>query len=397
MDVDFANLGLAQQVLDRQEGHARATRDHLEQYARLDGDLGLILQLLQPINEALVDGACQVLDLSAQVYGTAAERMARTREAYVEAERTAAGAVAEVAGLLGTHTAPYREPAAPRLGAAQQGAPERYGEPDGNLFHQAFWDGYNAAEWAHRTGGDVGQRLRDGLASQRSVTEAVAVREFLVAPRADDPEIESIRWKAGLLLGSVDWVFEKLFGYSLLEEITKPFAGNWVRIREASMVWRHTGDALGGMASNTTGLVPPMASWTGAGSEAFLLAAAAVGRAHEAVAGVPGTVATMLTGLVFVSKEIASQIMKLLRRISEKLMRMAVEAAVPVAGWVVAGIEAAVAVQQLVDDVLRAYKLVNVVYDLVSGMVQGQTAVVDSALRMADLAEGLARGAAARV
>lgn len=397
MHVDVASLGLAQQVLDRQQGHVEATRDHLERYARMDrGELGLILQLLHPVNEAIVDGARTVLDLSAQVYGTAATRMGETRQAYVDAEQAAAEAVEQVAAQLGVQVTPGRLPQTPPLGPAQQGAPERYGQADGNLFHQAFWDGYSAGRWAQEAGGQVGDRLRDGLAAQRSVTEYVAVREFLVPPQAEDPEIESIRWKAGILLGSVDWVFEKLFGYSLLEEITKPFAGNWVRMREASQAWKHTGDALGGVASNTTALVPPLASWTGAGSEAFLVAAAAVGRAHEAAAGVPGTISTMLTALVFLAKQVAGFVMKLLKRISERLLRMAAEAAVPVAGWIAAGIEAGFAVQEVVDDVLTAYKWINIVYDVVSGMVQGQTAVVDAMTRMGDLAEGLVRGAAAR-
>lgn len=397
MDIDFENLALAQQVLDRQRRHAEAASDHLERYARLDAaEMGLILQLLHPINEAIVDGGQQVLGLSAQVYGAAAGRMGETRSVYLDAETTAAAAAERAAAAFGVDLPTFRPPVEPLLGAAAQGAPERYGEPDGDLFTQAFWDGYSAAGWVDGAVGQVVGRAVDVSGATRQVTEQVAAQEFLVTPHADDPEIESIRWKAGLVLGGVDWVFEQLFGYSLLEEVSKPFSGNWVRMREASMAWTHVGDTVAAVATNTTGLVPPMATWTGRGSEAFLVASSAVGMAHESLSSVPGTVAGMLKGLVLLSKEIAKLIMSLLRRISERLMRMAVEAAVPVAGWVAAGVEAAVMVQEIVDDVLTVYKWINMAYDFVSGMVQGQTAVLDARMRMADLAEGLARATAAR-
>lgn len=397
MDVDFDSTALAEQLLARQQGHARAMHQHLETYARLDaGEMGLILQMFQPVNDAMLDAGLQVLRLSEQVFGTGADLMGRTRDAYVEADRSAHDALTRVASAYGVDAPGYVAPVTPRLGAAKQGAPTGYADPYGDVFQQAFRDGYRGAAWVDRTVDQVAERVKDGLSPDPTVSEGQDASAFLVTPHAEDPEIESIRWKAGIVLGGVDWVFEELFGYSLLEEITKPFAGNWVRMREASMAWTHVGDALGAVSANTAGLLPPMSAWTGRGSEAFAGAAAAVSQAHQMVSGPPGTVAALLKGLIFLSKEIAGQIMKLLKRISDRLLRMALEASVPVAGWIVAGVEAVVAVQEVVSDVLKAYKYVNLVYDFVSASVRGQTAVVDSALRIADLVEGLGRGAAAR-
>jgi hypothetical protein len=398
MDVDFANMALAQQLLARQQSHARAMSEHLEQYARLDaGEMGLILQLFKPINDAILDGGQRVLGLSQQVFGTGAEMMGRTRETYVDADRQAHAAVTRAATAFGVGVPAYVAPAAPSLGAAQQGAPPRYADPYGDVFQQAFRDGYRGAAWVDQTVDQVTDRVRDGLGSRRTVEEQQDASAFLVTPHADDPEIESIRWKAGILIGGVDWVFEELFGYSLLEEITKPFSGNWVRMREATMAWTHVGDALGAVASNTTGVIPAMSTWTGRGSETFVVAAAASAQAHQVASSPAGTISSLIKGLTMLSKEIAGLIMKLLKRVGDRLMRMALEAAVPVAGWIAAGVEGAIAVQEIVSDVLKAYKYVNLVYDFVSGMIQGQTAVVDSALRMADLAEGLGRGVSARV
>lgn len=398
MDIVLSNMSLAAQVLERQEGHAKAVGEHLSTYARLStGDLGLILQLLQPLNEAIVDAGEKVAEFSGKAFGVGADKMTQSREIYLEAERTAHEAIGAAAGALGASVAPYAPPSAPTLGPAQQQAPSRYDDPDGNVFNQAFWDGYSMGEWATGTGDQLGDRVSDGLSSQRSVSEIVDVRSYLPAPHAEDPEIESIRWKAGIIFGSVDWLFEQLAGFSLLEEATKPFAGNWVRMREASFAWTHTGDALRGLGQNAMGLLPPMAAWTGKGSEAFLAAAGVISQAHTVAAGPTGTISTALKAIVMLSKEIAGLILKVLKNLERKLVRMAAEAAVPLVGWAAAAVEAGFAVYDLINYAMKIYKWLNRIYDLVSGMASNVADMADNYFRMADLYEGLARGAAARV
>lgn len=398
MDVDFAQLHLAGQVLERQRGHAEAIGTHLETYARLNaGDLGLILQLFQPINDALVDAGTKAAELSALAFTEGTARMQETVTTYVAAERTAHEASTQVIAMLGGDSSPYAPPVAPSLGGAQSAAPSRYGEPDGNLFNQGFWDGYSAAEWVSGTRDDVVGRGQDALSGSRTVAEAVDVRSFLPTPQGDDPEIESIRWKAGPIFGGVDWLFEKLAGYSLLEEITKPFSGDWERMRQAQFAWTHTGDAMTAIGRNSMALLPPMASWTGRGSEAFVVAAATMSQAHTAAAGPTGTIATSLKVLIMLCKEAVGKILQILDKLSKKLLKIAAAASVPVAGWIVAAAQAGVTVYELISDARWAYSWVNRIYDLVSGMVGNIGGVVDNAMRMADLYEGLARGAMARV
>lgn len=398
MDIILSNMSLATQVLERQEGHAQAVREHLSTYARLtNGDLGLILQLLQPLNDAVVDAGEKVAEFSGKAFGAGAEKMTQTREIYLEADRQAYEAASAVASTLGASVPAYSTPSSPTLGGAQQSAPSRYDDADGNLLNQAFWDGYSMAEWADGVGEQAGGRVADGLSSSRSVSEIVDVRSYLPAPHAEDPEIESIRWKAGVIFGSVDWLFEQLAGFSLLEEATKPFAGNWVRMREASFAWTHTGDALKGLGQNAMGLLPPMSSWTGQGSEAFLAAAGVMSQVHTVAAGPAGTVSTALKAIVMLSKEIAGLILKVLKNLERKLMRMAAEAAVPLVGWAAAAVEAGFAVYDLINYAMTIYKWLNRIYDLVSGMASSVADVADNYFRMADLYEGLVRGAAARV
>lgn len=398
MDVDFGQLELAGQVLERQRGHADAVGQHLDTYARLNAaELGLILQLFKPISDGIVDAGIKVTDLSANVFQMGTERMAQTVSTYRSAEQTAHAAAASVAATLGASIAPYAAGPTPTLGSPQNAAPSRYGEPDGNVYNQAFWDGASAAEWATGTARQVDDRVQDALSGSRTVSESVDVRSYLPTPQGEDPEIESIRWKAGPVIGGVDWVFEKLVGYSLLEAVTKPFVGDWERMREAQFAWTHAGDAMGAIGQNAMALLPPMASWTGKGSEAFAAAAAVMSQAHTAVSGPAGTVATSIKILIMLCKEAVGFIMKKLEALAIKLGTIAAKAAVPVVGWAAALIDAGITVYELIQDARDIYKWINRVYDLVSGMVSNIGAVVDNALRMADLYEGLARGAAARV
>jgi len=120
-------------------------------------------------------------------------------------------------------------------------------------------------------------------------------------------------------------------------------------------------------------------------------------QAHTVVAGPAGTVATAIKVLILLCKEAVGRILKILARLSEDLLRIAAAAAVPVGGWVVAAVNAGVTVYKLIEDARWAYKWINMIYDLVSGMVSNIGTMTDSAMRMADLYEGLARGAAVRV
>ncbi|MDU0346101.1 hypothetical protein RWH44_10345 [Microbacterium sp. KSW2-29] len=118
MDVDTDQLSLAQQVLERQAGYGQAIGEHLESYARLNaGELGLILQLFQPISDGIVDVGKRVADMSSQAFGIGTERMGETVAAYRAAEQSAHDAIAQVAASLGINTPPSSPGTAPTLGA----------------------------------------------------------------------------------------------------------------------------------------------------------------------------------------------------------------------------------------------------------------------------------------
>jgi hypothetical protein len=399
VDVDLGQLSLAQQVLTRQGEHADAIGRHLDQYARMTNrELGLILMLFKPIGDAVVDAGIGIANFSRSASELGAERMGQTVEAYAEADRQAYEYMNRVrVAVTGSGLPPYQAPSLPTLGNALEQAPSRYGEPDGNLFNQAFWDGYSMAEWADGTGSRVADRTQVMFSSTRDVVETTDAGSFLTRPQGDDPEIESIRWKAGPIFGGVDWIWEHLFGYSLIEEVTKPFVGDWERMREASQAWTHTGDAMTAISQNYMGLLPPLAVWQGKGSEAFLVAAGVVSQAHTAVVGPAGMISTALTALIAACKQAVGVVLGYLEQLGYDLMLMAAMAAVPVAGWLVDAAIGTIKIMEWIAQARKMYSIINIIYDLVSGMVGNVSSAVDARLRLLDLYEGIVRAGAVRV
>ncbi|RAX22946.1 MULTISPECIES: hypothetical protein [unclassified Actinomyces] len=62
-------------------------------------------------------------------------------------------------------------------------------------------------------------RYAQAKSANRGIEEAQDASSYLVPPEPPTSEIDNMRWSAGVLLGSVDWVFEQLFGWSLLNDL----------------------------------------------------------------------------------------------------------------------------------------------------------------------------------
>jgi hypothetical protein len=92
-----------------------------------------------------------------------------------------------------------------------------------------------------------------------------------------------------------------------------------------------------------------------------------------------------------------SLILGYLQQLSYDLMLMAGMAAVPVAGWLVDAAVGAVKIMEWIAQARKMYKMINMIYDLVSGLAGSVGSSVDAALRMSDLYEGIIRAGAVRV
>ena len=131
-------------------------------------------------------------------------------------------AFTKLIGRLGTDGADdnYPKLGGPTLPAAGQSAPDGYGDVE-----SFFWQKGEATAQAVSGGVSDIQGLIDDLGqwgSTQHVTELSTRPLFLVAPQAPENPVSDLRWSAGALLGSIDWVAEQFVGFSILDRVRLP-------------------------------------------------------------------------------------------------------------------------------------------------------------------------------
>ncbi|MDQ1204773.1 hypothetical protein [Microbacterium sp. SORGH_AS_0862] len=394
--VSYVQLSQASTLLQRQRAHTDQMATYLESHCRLTaGDLGLVLRVMQPITDLITDAGALAIRTVGQVSDWAAETATRTLDDYVRSDQEAYEAArALLASLGGGSLPPFSDPrgSIPALGGPTGSADAGYGNDPSE---------YNGLADAIVTSGNVlgsGYDLISGtvetavdrlstLTSRGGVEERTDPTSYLVTPSSDVNMMEDLRWKAGLILGSVDYVAELILGFSILQEyVYKPLAGDWKRIDGASQAWTHEGRAMMELASNFSGLPGQMDQWEGEaslrfGATAGLVSGGAVGLSYafDAISG-------LIDKVALASNLAASGIGAALQWIANKLTRLLIESSIPVAGWIVAGVEIIEGMQKVMFYLRLINTLITAILDAISDMVAGREKLVQAAAIVEDLA-----------
>jgi hypothetical protein len=98
--------------MERQaDGHLPAMRGTISSWGTLsDSDLGLILQRLKPINDAIVLEGDKILGKIEEVYSLGSSNMKATLEAYLKADEAAYCEIQKVASEMGVQLPTYKDP-----------------------------------------------------------------------------------------------------------------------------------------------------------------------------------------------------------------------------------------------------------------------------------------------
>ena len=404
LSVEYADLSLAQQVLERQSSeHLANMRSFLKQWGDYsDGGegAGLLMMAFNPLNQEVVHIGDEVLGLLEQAHGGAADHMGQTLEAYVNADQQIHAALASVTEMLGGSSLPFNDPRSslPTLGAAARGASQWYGGAEPNLAERMAQGVMGFGEYASDFPGRLTDRANKALSGNRSISESQNASSYLVAPEAPESEMKNLRWSAGVVIGGVDWLIEKLTGVSVLNDIIfKYTVGDWRVLDRASTAWSEIGDALVAVGQNDSEILPALSEWTGKGSEAANAFIAALAGVTTALNGAAGSVSGIIKNVSKVVKQAAKLIGKQLKRLQDKCLRMIAEASVPVAGWIVAAGEAVKAAQEIYDMVKKIHFIINLIYTAIENMAQAKAQIIEIRYTISNIAEAAARGAAARV
>jgi uncharacterized protein YukE len=279
------------------------------------------------------------------------------------------------------------------LPPADGGAPDGYGGVESYFFTKAYATGEGLADSAKDAQALI-ESLQSGAGG--TVSEVSDASSFLVPGQAPENFVQDLRWSAGALLGSIDWVAEKVIGFSILQRcVYGPLAGDWQGIYRCSEAWAHCGDAANAIGHNHAGLVATTpATWKGDTGNAFRalmtsMTAATVGlsAAYAAAGGYVKTIST-------VCKLACTGIGSALNWIANKLMELAAKASNP-AGWVVGAFTAYGDINGLVKKVRLINTIIETVATAIQDFAEAKTGILDKLTLLEGIAQGVEGSAAA--
>lgn len=403
LSVEYADLSLAQQVLERQgTEHLANMRSFLKQWGDYsDGGegAGLLMMAFNPVNQFIVEQGDNVLELLEDVHGGAADHMAQTIDAYVSADQKIHAALSAATQALGGSPLPFNDPRSslPTLGAAEQSASRWYSDTEPNILRK-ITDGSQAlGEYLSEVPDRATMRATKALSSNRSISEYQDASSYLVPPVAPEAEMSNLRWSAGVIIGGIDWLIEKLTGTSLLNDIIfKYTVGDWRVLDRASTAWNEIGDALFAVGQNDTEILPSLSEWTGKGSEVaniFITALAGGTSALKVAAKYTSEAVKIVSEIV---KLVASGIAAILRGIQRRCLLMLAMSTLPIAGWAYDAFQVTELAYFLFRKFKRIYNDFNSVYEAIETYAEAKDELVEVGYLISNLAEAVARGVVAR-
>lgn len=396
MVIKYETLSLSQQVVERQQQHATRIGTYLESNADISDATGWLLGLFDPLSKAAVLMATQACTVLAELEQVTAVAIGDTAADVADADGRVKDMFSQMAGQVGSAGQDaYPDLAGPTLPAARESAGADYGSVD-SYFWQKRLGNVDTISGSVQDARTLVDRVGE-WGGTAQVTELTDASSFLVAPQAPDNFVQDLRWSAGALLGSIDWVAEQFIGYSILDEcVYKPLAGDWQGIYRASEAWGHAGDAAMAIGSNHAGLVASTpTTWQGLSGNSFRLAmtattAAGMGlsTAFESASGFVKTIST-------VCKLACTGIGMALDFIATKLLEMAAEAAVPVVGWAVGAVRAYDNINGIIKKVRLIYTIFETIESAISDFIEAKTSILAKLEILEDLLQGGAASATA--
>ncbi|NTV39724.1 MAG: hypothetical protein HGA51_07185, partial [Demequinaceae bacterium] len=107
-----------------------------------------------------------------------------------------------------------------------------------------------------------------------------------------------------------------------------------------------------------------------------------------------GYASDLLDKVRLVAKLACAAIGSILKKISHKLMRIAIESSVPIAGWIVAAAEIALAIDDIIKWVRRILTLITMILDAITEFIEAKEKIVEAFFAVEDLVSAGIRKAA---
>lgn len=188
-------------------------------------------------------------------------------------------------------------------------------------------------------------------------------------PEIDINYGDELRWRAGYLLGSVDWVCVKLLGFSPLDKITEPLVGDWGRFQATGIAWKNISHATTIVGSNYSGMASDSSTfWEGDAAEAYAQQLNEISENFEGYAEACDVMTETTQAIEDVTEATAALLFEILSWLGSWASRIAAEAAIPIAGWAAGVIDGAINTGEAIRKCDKAFRAIEKVINVIKKM-----------------------------
>lgn len=177
-------------------------------------------------------------------------------------------------------------------------------------------------------------------------------------PGTQGQYIEDKKGECGLIIPAIDGIVDKITGWSLLEALFKPVAGDFNAVSSMQLAWGNVGNACAGVGQNYTSLGQQLpAVWQGPAGSAAASRMADVGQMHADQQEASGYIAEQLGHVIEVGKATLDVLVIAIDFIDGVIQELIISGLAGPIGWLKAGVSApgkARRIIELIHDGLRA-------------------------------------------
>jgi hypothetical protein len=177
-------------------------------------------------------------------------------------------------------------------------------------------------------------------------------------PGTQGQYIEDKKGECGLIIPAIDGIVDKITGWSLLEALFKPVAGDFNAVSSMQLAWGNVGNSCAAVGQNYTSLGQQLPGvWQGPAGSAATSRMADIGEMHADQQEASGYIAEQLGHVIEVGKATLDVLVIAIDFIDGIIQELIISALAGPIGWLKAGVTApgkARRVIELIHDGLRA-------------------------------------------
>lgn len=217
----------------------------------------------------------------------------------------------------------------------------------------------------HSPAPGAGAQTSFGFDDGSSVTEPLQKPED-----TSGDDVQDLVKDAGVEVLAVEWVYQKITGTTLTQQFIEPLTGDFSKMSADAVAWRNIGETMKALSGVMSGNEKVLGEhWTGPASlahKAYVDLGWKAGLAAEA--GIAELIAKGFDLLAETSKKLAAKALDLLKSLIDRLLVMAAEACVPIAGWVADALTALSEIIPLIDALIAIIDMIKDIIEKVGDL-----------------------------